>query len=159
LAGKLHLAVLDVGGVVVRGLLQPDGVSQTVMLRPGTYFLRITGWQPGEAADLSYRIQVQLNQVPDNPLPLTLGPAPVQLIRLAPDQGPDVAPPPPAPRPPEGPSVNPQAGGAASAGSTSAGLANLMGTRTTAGTGPAGTSPTAALAGLSPDQLASIRFG
>lgn len=85
-AGAL-LEVFNADGTTV---LRSGGLNEPLILNvlPGTYRVRVSGWNPTSARSMSYRVTlVGINQN-DNPPALFSGPAPIVGIRLAPIAGP-----------------------------------------------------------------------
>src|SRR5262249_36589098 len=77
------------GNVVVPG---QEGVLR-VDLTPGTYRLRIDGWDPNAAGNAVYRLVISIGASSEHPTPLTTGAAPALRLRLP--TTPPVSPPPP----------------------------------------------------------------
>jgi hypothetical protein len=81
-------------------------------LLPGTYLLKVSGWNPSQAAAISYRVTLKFINENDNAPPLVSGPAPavaIQLNSVAPPSSPTPPPvtPPPVTPPPVTPPVTP----------------------------------------------------
>ncbi len=77
------LALLDAAGHSV-GVVSQHG-SATVMqalLQPGSYRVVVQGWTTAQANAVSYQLTLKLLGPPDNPVPLTSGPAPAIRLRL-----------------------------------------------------------------------------
>lgn len=51
-------------------------------LEPGIYVIKIGGWSPSDASSVSYTLHITLLDAPENPTPLTAGPAPALRLRL-----------------------------------------------------------------------------
>jgi hypothetical protein len=85
-----QLALTDASGATVATTVQADGVSLRAFLNPGTYGVQVSGWDPAAGA---YSLRVVLGGSPENPQPLTVGPAPILRLRLAPPDTPVAAPP------------------------------------------------------------------
>src|SRR5262249_52273128 len=81
LAADVLPEVFDGEGNPVEVLPQGDGTIQ-VGLAPGTYVLRMQGWSEDEAANVSYLATITMLGAPEQPTPLTTGPAPALRIRL-----------------------------------------------------------------------------
>jgi hypothetical protein len=97
-AGR-RLTLTDDSGAPVVAKPQADGVSLQAFLQPGAYVLGVSGLAAGDAASL----RVVLGRSSENPQPLTLGPAPVLRLTLAPPPpvvSPPVVVPPPVIVPP-----------------------------------------------------------
>ena len=60
----------------------PDGLALTATLQPGTYLVRVDGWQANQATQVVYQLQLNLNGAPDNAPALTTGPAPALQLGL-----------------------------------------------------------------------------
>jgi hypothetical protein len=88
----VRLTLTDASGAAVVTKPEADGVSLQAFLKPGVYRVQVSGWSP---ADGVYSLQILLGGSSENPQPLTLGPAPVLRLTLAP--APPVIAPPPAP--------------------------------------------------------------
>jgi hypothetical protein len=77
----VQLTLTDASGAAVVTNVQADGVSLRAFLNPGTYGVQVSGWDPAAGA---YSLRVVLGGSPENPQPLTVGPAPILRFRLAP---------------------------------------------------------------------------
>jgi hypothetical protein len=97
----VRLTLTDVRGKAVVTRRQADGVSLLAFLQPGTYLVRVGSWTAAQAPGIGYTLRIVLGASPENPPPLTLGPAPVLSLRVA------GSPPPPAPTPAPTPTVGP----------------------------------------------------
>jgi hypothetical protein len=132
LPAGVRLTLTDAAGGQVAAKAQADGVSLQAFLQPGAYVVRVSGWDPTSAARVAYSLRVVLGGSPENPQPLTLGPAPVLRLSLAPSA-------------PAGPAATPRlaipAGGAAPAKAAATGVVPAAAT-----TGPG--APVAAPSGL-----------
>jgi len=69
-------------------------------LAPGAYLLMVSGWNQGQAADISYQLSLDLVSTNDNAPPLVSGPAPAIAIRLSSAAAPTSPTPPPTLTPP-----------------------------------------------------------
>jgi hypothetical protein len=102
------VTLLDITGAPVRVATQPRGLGFSADLQPGMYFLCIGDWQTTQAAGVKYTVGIKLGSTFDNPVPLTVGPAPAISLQLVTN-----APPNPPPQgvsvslPPSSPSVVP----------------------------------------------------
>jgi hypothetical protein len=88
-AGALP-ALTDASGHTIRGVAQGRG-GVKFTLGPGTYVVRVGGWSSAKAASVQYQLRLGLTGAPENPPPLTIGPAPairVQYAGSAPTGGP-----------------------------------------------------------------------
>ncbi len=83
----VRLTVTDDSGAAVPTKAQADGVSVQAFLNPGTYVVRVSGWNPAAGP---YSLRLLLGGSPESPQPLTLGPAPALRLSLSP--APPVAP-------------------------------------------------------------------
>jgi methionine-rich copper-binding protein CopC len=64
----------------------PQGTNSVrVTLPPGIYEVSVGGWSSAKAAQVKYQLRISLTLSPDNPTPLTTGPAPAIRLRLASD--------------------------------------------------------------------------
>jgi hypothetical protein len=79
-APGVRLTLTDDSGSPVVAKPQTDGVSLQAFLQPGAYVLGVSGLGAGDVASL----RVVLGRSSENPQPLTLGPAPVLRLTLAP---------------------------------------------------------------------------
>jgi hypothetical protein len=104
-APGVRLTLTDDSGSPVVAKPQPDGVSLQAFLQPGAYVLGVSGLGAGDVASL----RVVLGRSSENPQPLTLGPAPVLRLTLAP--APPTTPPPATVPPASGPGTGTPAGG------------------------------------------------
>ena len=108
------------GNVLVTG---GEGILN-VHLNPGTYYLRVDGWNPRTARGTTYDLVFSLGTNNENPTPLTSGPAPALRLQLVGT----VAPPSPVPPvitlpvPPGIQNVTPTGGD----GGANSGLAGLL---------------------------------
>ena len=62
---------------------EASSVFVSTNLLPGTYVVEISGWSPAQAAGLGYQLRIAASFTPENPTPLTVGPAPALSIVLA----------------------------------------------------------------------------
>jgi hypothetical protein len=154
----VRLTLTDESGAEVVTKAQPDGVSLQAFLKPGAYVVRVSGWDPTGGA---YSLRVVLGGSSENPQPLTLGPAPVLRLRLAPapPDGSATAPPVAVPAGGVQPATPPAVATTAPRGSVEApsGLLATLGTGPVGGVGSAtgGISTGAALLSLAgPDGVA-----
>jgi hypothetical protein len=68
------------------------GKQYSIDLPAGTYVVRVAGWTPAQAAGVSYSLTIKLAATTENPIPLTVGPAPAFRIRLGSDAPPATPP-------------------------------------------------------------------
>jgi hypothetical protein len=60
----------------------PTSHAETLLLHPGTYVLEVSGWMPRTAAQAVYTLRIVRAGFPENPTPLTTGPAPAYRLRF-----------------------------------------------------------------------------
>jgi hypothetical protein len=107
LPAGVQATLLDAAGNPVSGVApQPNSLGFIAFLHPGVYELHIGDWTPIQAADAKYSVVIELPSYFDNPVPLTVGPAPaisIQPVTDAPTSPPPrrvVVSSPPVPSPP-----------------------------------------------------------
>lgn len=110
------LKVFDLEGRAVSLSPLPRNQGLRGFLAAGTYVLRVGPWDAATASDVTYRVEIELGGVSENPTPLTNGAAPAVGIRLQ-SNGPVAsqearlpivfAPPLPTPSEPQRPSAPP----------------------------------------------------
>jgi hypothetical protein len=77
--------LLDADGNPLYPAIDPNGPGrQTVnlILPAGTYVVEVGGWSPATAAKAVYTLCIVQDSLPENPTPLTTGPAPAVRLRL-----------------------------------------------------------------------------
>jgi hypothetical protein len=104
----LLLTLTDASGAKVASKSAKNGTSLSVFLHQGTYVIQVSGWLPAAAAGLAYHLKITLGGSPENPQPLTLGPAPALRLQL---RDPPVAAPLPASNRVPVPTSNPRQAG------------------------------------------------
>ena len=72
----LQMSVFDDSGTEVATTSAANGASLGLLLNQGTYKVELRGWSPAQALTLAYELKFDLGGSPENPQPLTLGPAP-----------------------------------------------------------------------------------
>jgi hypothetical protein len=135
----VRLTLTDASGAAVATKPEADGVSLQAFLKPGVYRVQVSGWSP---ADGAYALKLLLGGSSENPQPLTVGPAPVLRLTLAP--APPAAAPTPAPaaEAPPATAPTPGTGGTAAAGTPTG--PNVQGTTPGVGGTPAQAPPATA---------------
>jgi hypothetical protein len=71
--------LLDSAGAPIPG--SPDDANLRVELQPGTYIIMVT-WDPDAVPNAVYELRIELGFSPENPTPLTHGPAPAFRLHL-----------------------------------------------------------------------------
>jgi hypothetical protein len=80
-AGALP-SLTDAAGRAISGVAQgKGGIKYT--LNAGTYVVRVGGWASAKAASVKYQLRIGLTGAPENPPPLTIGPAPAIRVQFA----------------------------------------------------------------------------
>jgi hypothetical protein len=154
----LQMLVVDAKGLPVPGNLVAgsSGTFQVTLQAGQTYGIELTGWNPSQAANVSYQVQLCLGTSPDVQLPLTAGPAPVIRLQLV-----SSVPTPPGGQPPQvsGPTLaasSPTEGSATTITPTGSSVGSPSGTIILTGlTVGAGSPPAPALASLTREAVAS----
>jgi hypothetical protein len=82
LPSGVKATLLDITGTPWNVVGQPRSLGFSTTLQPGIYFLHLGDWQTSQAAAVKYTVVIQSAGSLDNPVPLTVGPAPA--IRLQP---------------------------------------------------------------------------
>src|SRR5439155_15865913 len=81
LGGNLDLTLFDASGKSITLIPQGGGLYVPVTLEAGVYTVRVGDWS-SPAPGSSYEVRIYMATSPENPTPLTLGPAPVLTIRF-----------------------------------------------------------------------------
>ena len=81
----VQVTVTDLAGNPVNYTTSDGRALQITLLAPGTYLVRVDGWQANQATQVVYQLQLNLAGAPDNAPALTTGPAPALQLRLAND--------------------------------------------------------------------------
>jgi hypothetical protein len=138
-APGVRLALTNDSGAPVAATPQTDGVSLESFLQPGSYVLGVTGLPAGDTPSL----RVVLGRSSESPQPLTLGPAPVLQMTLAP---PPPVTPPPTTVPPPPATVPPSDGQSAGTSPPQDGAGQSSGTGVTPSATPPAPAPASATA-------------
>ena len=83
---------LDLVNAAGKTLLKGAGGILNVQLDPGTYYLRVSGWTPNQAAAAAYELVFSISREFEQPTPLTIGPAPALRLQLVSNVPPPAAP-------------------------------------------------------------------
>lgn len=82
LPAGVSIKILDTSGKVLIDGGADNVAGFLALLKPGSYVLRIGGWQATDARMIAYQIQFNLISTSDNPPPLYSGPAPAVGLSL-----------------------------------------------------------------------------
>jgi hypothetical protein len=81
--GALQISFTSATGasMPVRAAEVPGGFEFQIVLDPGAYQVRISGWTPAQAARVDYQLGIAIAQAMEPPPPLTTGPGPAIQFR------------------------------------------------------------------------------
>jgi hypothetical protein len=74
--------LFDASGQPVLVVQQGDSAVAFTPSAPGTYWVRIGGWDAAQAANVAYQLHITIELQPENPVPLSVGPEPTFRLRL-----------------------------------------------------------------------------